>query len=459
MRPVRLVDSTVEEIRSERVRINLQWLVKLRWAAILGQLLTIGVVTSVMDVAVPLAPLLVLVGTIAASNLGLALTTGRRAESRDAGHRRPDPHAATLVGGVMVVDILILAGLLYFTGGSTNPFVIFFLVHVVLGAVFLPSRWALALVVLTVSCFGVLFGNHRPLEVLETDSVRRWGFFVAFVVASAVSVSFVLRVRRVLEKREQDLRRARRRKERLDRVEALVTLAAGAAHELATPLSTIAVVAKELERDVEAIRPAPADGDEIADDVRLIRREVSRCRNILDQMSGRAGETAGELVEWTSIADILDDVVVALPESSRERVRVRIAGDVGTRRVFAPRQALARVLRSLVKNGLDASAATEPVVVHVDAAADEFRLVITDLGSGMTDEILEQSFEPFFTTKEAGRGMGLGLFLARSVIERLGGTLALHSKPGEGTRATAVIPRDGQLTEPVEPEGAKRDGE
>jgi two-component system sensor histidine kinase RegB len=215
---------------------------------------------------------------------------------------------------------------------------------------------------------------------------------------------------------------------------ALTTLAAGAAHELSTPLATIAVASRELER---ALVAAPVALDCSAD-ARLIRQEVDRCQLILDHMSGRAGGSAAETAMPARIDAVMADVVARLTADQVDRLRIQVASDLPS--IVAPRAGLVQVLLSLIKNAFDATEPPRPVAIDVAATNRSFRFVVQDQGPGMPPDVLRRAGEPFFTTKEPGRGMGLGLFLARIFAERCGGSLSLRS--GRGTVAVLELPAE-----------------
>jgi two-component system sensor histidine kinase RegB len=228
------------------------------------------------------------------------------------------------------------------------------------------------------------------------------------------------------------LRKAEAQRARSEKLEALGTLAAGAAHELATPLSTIAVVAKELEAD--AVR---LDDASLSEDVRLIRSEVTRCRNILDHLSADAGHSAGEALAKVGVDALLQAVLENLP--APERIRLTVEPSARAAELTVPRYAAAQALRGLLENALEAGGAA-PVELRVARREDTLALTVRDRGAGMPPEVLARAGDPFFTTKQPGRGMGLGLFLARSVVERLGGMLELESSPGRGTTVSVTLP-------------------
>jgi two-component system sensor histidine kinase RegB len=218
----------------------------------------------------------------------------------------------------------------------------------------------------------------------------------------------------------------------------LSTLAAGAAHELGTPLATIALVAKELEHGLGSGK----DLATLTPDARLIRQEVERCRGILQQMAARAGEGAAEMPSKVSVHGVEQGVSEALGlglgSVSFERI-----GELNE--LVAPERLLVQVLANLVRNAFDAQAEVGKleavrVVSRVEPERAEFE--IFDQGSGIPAHQSARVGEPFFTTKPPGRGLGLGVFLARAFAEKVGGDLTLEPRPGGGTVARLTLPRN-----------------
>jgi two-component system sensor histidine kinase RegB len=401
--------------------INFSWLIKLRWGAIAGQVVTILGVDRGMDIRLPLAPLGAILLVELVTNIGCVLLarSGRTVEERWS-------------GTVMGCDVLLLTGLLYLTGGPLNPFSFLYLVQIALAAMMLGARWTWTLVALSLSGSGVLFVAHRPLPLDRADhmSVHLRGMWVAFGVAAGFIVYFLMRVRRSLEARERDLAAARHLAARQERLASLATLAAGAAHELSTPLGTIALAAKELERQLAGTAASAME------DAQLIRAEVDRCRAILERMAVDAGQSAGESpVELT-----VRELIRASLDGARERPPVRVEVDTDGERLRLPGRAVAQAIGSVVKNAQDASPPDGEVTLRARLVDEELRVEVRDRGRGMPPEVLARVGEPFFTTKAPGQGMGLGLFLTREVVERLGGQLRIASDPGRGTTATLKLP-------------------
>ncbi|QDU95301.1 ATP-binding protein [Lignipirellula cremea] len=422
--------------RNAAVSLNAAWLVRLRWLAAAGQLATVLLALGAYQIQLPLAPLLGVVGFTAITNLALAWWLRHR-QGVVAGPETPHP---ALLAAVMAVDLASLTMLLYFTGGVTNPFAVFFLVNLALAAVVLPRPWAWSLTAGAVICFAMILVVHRPVPELEQRSngqhMSLWeqGMLAAFFGCATVTTYFITRLTKELRRRENELRIAEQQRARSERLEALATLAAGAGHELASPLSTIAVVAKELSRHlVDADAPAS-----VREDVELIRSELDHCRNILHRMAGNAGQMMGEEVSHLTIGEFLDDVLSGLRRPGL--IDLQVSDEDRLRPIQLPLQSMAQSLRGVLQNALDASAPEATVQLRVVPEGEDWLFETRDQGSGMTPETLARAGEPFFTTKDTGQGMGMGLFLARSVVERLGGSLEIESTPGNGAVVSIHLP-------------------
>jgi two-component system sensor histidine kinase RegB len=427
-----------------RLVINPGWLVKLRWAAVIGQILTISIVGWGFGIPLAYPPLLAMIAIIAATNVAFHLWCHQMGRQPLVAQRAS--RVESVLGSLLLLDLCTLTGLLYFSGGAENPFVLFYLVNLALSAVLLRPLWAWTLTFLATSAMGMLIALHAPFPVARDGLVAtRFGVvtgvqllglgqLVAVATAATVITYFVTRLTRDQSRLEQELRTIDQRRARSEKLEALGALAGGAAHELASPLSTIAVVVKELSRRV-ANSPAPS---ELTDDLQLIREEVDRCRSILNRMAADAGDISGEGVRLVRPDELIEEILTGL--RLRARVQKSLGPGVDQVRLCVPKVALAQALRGLVQNALDASGSAGTVSLSAEIAGKRLRLECRDEGVGMPTEVLARAGEPFYTTKGVGRGMGLGLFLARSVVDRLGGSLELHSRAEQGTTATVLIP-------------------
>jgi two-component system sensor histidine kinase RegB len=335
------------------------------------------------------------------------------------------------------LDLILFSALLYFSGGPANPFSFLYLIHIALAAVVLPPRTSFALVAAALACSLGLFWLHVPLPHDHAHHMQEYGWhmrgmWVAFGLAACFIVYFIQRVLRELRGIEHELSLSRERATRGEAVAALAMLSAGAAHELASPLSTIAVASGELLRRF----PEAGASDAPRADVLLIKSQVERCRAILDELAAEAGQAQGSSfgeLTWQSILDHgaqgFDSHRLAINTPAGEPVR--LTGSL---------TAVSRALRNLLTNAFDASSPNGTVRLEVSQPAGGLAFTVEDDGTGMPEAVLARATEPFFTTKPAGKGMGLGLFLAQSVAEQMGGRLELASRAGRGTQARLVLP-------------------
>jgi len=413
----------------ERNWVNIQWLARLRWAEIAGQAGTVLVGQFLLDGALPMAELLAVIAIGLVSNLAIELYFfGDRRRAEDI----PPPVHERQIALVMMLDIAVLTGLLYFSGGPHNPFAFLYLVQIALATVLVRALWSWTLVGLSFVGFGILLLAYQPLAI--PDDSRMIGMWVALGVASAFVVHFLRRITGALAERDAELTEARGLAARQERLASLATMAAGAAHELSTPLGTVALAAKELEHALTKTGAA-----ELAADARLIREQVGRCRTILEQMAQGAG-TVGEGVATCTLGELLDESMVGVRDAPT--VHRDVPAELAKQVLRLPPRAVSQALRSLITNAQDASPPTAAVMVTVRGEGGTLELAIHDRGGGMPSEILARVGEPFFTTKAPGRGMGLGLFLARAVVEAVGGNLEIDSTAGTGTVVRVTLPTD-----------------
>ena len=455
------------------------WLLHLRSFAVAGQLATILFAGWGIGVQLPYIPLLALVGLTAVTNViygiwlrrydgpqnqvqglsgnDLAAPQQREQDSPDATPRPAprwgsdrefaaleqdgSPRVQKVALGLMLLDLATLTAMLYFSGGAANPFSFFYFVNLAVGGVMIWPKAAWSLTVVATIGYGLILRFSVPVAELGMETVsngfdlRTLGLMLAFTTCASVVTYFVTRTSGLLRAREKQLRENQLAQAADRKLESLTTLAAGAAHELATPLSTIDVVARELTRHLEGVeKPATVDQD-----LKLIDHQLDLCRHILQRMRGAAGDSMAQ--EWfrTTVGELID----ATLEGVRDPHRVDVVDgteDVENKTLWMPEEAVAQAIRNLIHNGLDASGIDGRVRVESRLDQRNVEFIVTDQGQGMSDEILGRVGDPFFTTKEPGRGIGLGLYLTRNVVSQLGGSLNFRSAPGQGTSAIVTLP-------------------
>ncbi|MGQ0658909.1 MAG: ATP-binding protein [Chromatiales bacterium] len=399
----------------------LRYLLLLRAIAMGGQVIALVVAHVLLDTPVPWASIAIVMGL-------LALVTVR--SWRRITTQAPVSEASVL--HQLCIDIAALAVLLYFTGGSWNPFASLFLLPITVAAATLRSAYTWLLVGCAAACYTALmfFHVHTLHWVHEDDrfSPHLWGMWLGFLLSAGIVAYFVARIGATLRVHDRELARARE-------LIALGTLAAGTAHELGTPLATMAVVARELERD---------HGDKASrvEGLRVLRSQVGRCKEILARMASGAGQAPAEAGARVSIDRYLDEIIgewrVLRPEVT---ATVRLAGVQPPPQIVADRT-LSQVFINILNNAADAS----PGRVEVEGtwSASELKLEIRDEGDGLPAAMHGHVGEAFVSTKAGG--MGLGLYLARTTLDRLGGRLELRKGiAGRGVSAAINLPLTGLL--------------
>ena len=404
------------------------WVVRMRYGMLAAQLALLFFLGVGLRMDLPLGWLAVPLAITAFSNLIL-----RR---NFIVSRNPQ----VLLGALFCLDTICLTVVLGLTGGPMNPFSLLYLVQIMLSAMILSKSWTWILGFLSTFSFGLLFWFNRPVAAFSPHheeagiSLHLIGMWIAFAIAALLITFFIGKVAEAVRQHERETLNLRDRLAKSQRLASLVTLAAGAAHELGTPLGTIAIAANELERAAAQQQRA----DTILDDARLIRSEVARCRQILQRMSADGAETPGEASVPVSLPHILSDVAARFDRYPELRVANREAP--GGLIVILPREATVQAISALVKNALDSNIDHRPVILRAEVSEGQIRFIVEDQGAGMPPEILNHIAEPFFTTKQPGLGMGLGTFLVRMFAEHLNGRLSFDSAVGQGSTVTLEVP-------------------
>ncbi|MDE2445414.1 MAG: ActS/PrrB/RegB family redox-sensitive histidine kinase [Alphaproteobacteria bacterium] len=420
--------------------LRLRTLVRLRWLAVIGQSIAVLGVQFVLGFKLPLALCLAMIALSAWLNIFLSLRwrSGQRMSARPAG---------LLLG----YDVVQLAILLYLTGGLQNPFAFLFLVPVTISATSLPLPWTLTLAALAFACSSVLAVYHRPLPWLEgavlslppTYIAGMWAALVCGTVFSAIYARRIAEEARLMSAALSATELVLAREQRLS---ALDGLAAAAAHELGTPLATIALVAKELKRESPKNSP-------YAEDIDLLISQAARCRDILKRLAAPE-ELSDDIYQQVTLEAMIEDMVAPLRGSD-----VKISIDAGSdgkapspAPIFRRNPAITYGLSNLLENAFDF--AVSAVEVKARWSASQVIVTVADDGPGFDQSIFDQLGDPFVTTrpgygdgapKQDGQheGMGLGLFIAKTLLERSGAFVALANRkaPQAGALIQITWPR------------------
>ena len=407
--------------------LRLRTLVRLRWLAVFGQSLAVLGVHFILDFPLPLGACL---GVIALSAwLNIFLTLRWRSNLR---------LAPTQAGFLLGYDVIQLALLLYLTGGLENPFAFLFLVPVTVSATSLPLKWTLWLSTIAFICASFLAIYHQPLPwntaaPLVLPKVYIVGMWAAIMCGVVFSSIYARRIAEEARQMSSALTAAELVLAREQRLSALDGLAAAAAHELGTPLATIALVAKELKRELPKKGPHTEDID-------LLISQTGRCREILSRLANRDTQ-ADDMYARVKLSVMIEDLVAPIrgPDVS---IDITIAGEgtaaQSSEPIFRRNPAIAYGLQNLLENAVDF--AEKKVSIVAQWSASKVSLLISDDGPGFDQAIFDRLGDPFVTTRpgygvdsesERGRheGMGLGFFIAKTLLERSGATVSLANRP------------------------------
>lgn len=333
-------------------------------------------------------------------------------------------------------DALTLTFLLHWTGGLQNPFAIFYLVQLTLAAVALRASAVVSLGLLTALACAWLWQRALPLRMAEGSPVpaelMTQGFFVALVLTGGFVLTLLLALRRRSHRLQKERERLRAELEARERFLSVAALATGFAHELGTPLGTIALAAEEMQAQPDAAAAA------------IIAREAARCQKVLQRLRELGEEATGMSAEPCVVWRTVDAALKELPEAQRGRVRLDLKAGEASVACAGLREALLVLLR----NALLASADDEKVVLRVDAQEGMLRFTVEDHGPGFGDEMLRHWGEPFRSTREPGSGLGLGLFFVRRLASAMHGRVEVRNRTEGGACVTLLLPPQPAVDEP-----------
>jgi two-component system sensor histidine kinase RegB len=398
----------------------------LRNAEIICIGLGIVIATTFFDLALPLQQLLVILGLIAGLNLytWVRLRTGQKFGNRE-------------VFILMLLDVAGLTAVYFHTGGASNPFVWFYLLPLMIAATILPRWYTWIMAGITVLCYSALFliaapgMNEHAHHGGNGFQMHVFGMWLGFVMSAGFVAVIIVGMAHSLRERDQKLADARELALSNERLVALGTLAAGTAHELGTPLGTMAILASELEQEFAD----SADGETVRR-LGILRRQIDRCKQALSTLSAAAGAQRAESGHPMEVQSYLDEVISEW-QSQRPDARLQIEKESSdsTGRIIAERT-LSQALINILNNAADAS--PDHVTLRSRCTGSELTLEVSDRGPGLSAEIHRQLGKHPVTTKR--EGLGVGLYLAHATIERLGGRLSIQNRGEGGTTLTITLP-------------------
>jgi two-component system, sensor histidine kinase RegB len=428
-----MTDVAASDFRHPRRYVRLDTILRLRWLAVLGQLATIFIVAQGLEFDVEVIPCLTIIGLSALLNLALQIAFNPM-------QRLEPAYAAAL----LALNIIELAGLLFFTGGLENPFSFLFLAPVLISATALPIRLTIALGVLAIVCASVLVYFHLPLpwdgdDPLTLPPIYLVGVWLSIAVAIGVTSLYAFQVTEESRQLSDALAATELVLTREQHLTQIDGLAAAAAHELGTPLSTIFLISRELERTI-------ADGSPMAGDLRTLREQAQRCRDILAKITQLS--SSGAPFDRMPLSTLIEEAVA--PHRDFDiAIKVRIAIGVTREPVGMRNPAILYGVGNILENAVDF--ARTAVEVNASWNNEAVEIIISDDGPGIAPDMLKRIGEPYLSRRRSADeaqsghgGLGLGVFIARTLLERTGARVSFTNRifPDHGAVVHIIWPRD-----------------
>jgi len=414
---------------SREVMKRLSWL---RWLAIFLQVVAIVLAFSLLPMNISATPLLVIVACLAFFNLIVWLRLKRRFQVTD-----------LEIMLHLVIDSIALTALLYFAGGSTNPFVSLLLVPVVLAAAYLRGIYVFWVLLACALLYTFLMSNFLPLppvgERFGGDFMAHiYGMWGTFILSALVGAILVYSLSHTGRERDRQLAEMQQRLLRNEHIVSVGAMAAGTAHELNTPLSTIAMLAEEIELQAQA-------DEQVREDAREIGLQIDHCKERLQRLQQAAEMARGNGGKQMPLDDALMSIIRAW-SALRSEIELTKSFQPGDAPMIYEKHALSLILMNLLNNAADASLENDSSRISISGRTDndDLHITIEDYGKGLSEEQSALAGKVSFSTKEAG--LGLGLILSNATLEQLRGELRMERMPGGGTATHVRIPLDSLTT-------------
>lgn len=408
----------------ETVRRNYYRLFMLRNIEIAAIVLGLAIATLAFHLTLPLQALLVLLALIAGLNIftWFRLITGQCFTDRE-------------IFVQMLLDVAGLTGVFFYTGGASNPFVWFYLLPLMIAATILPRSYTWTMAAITVASYSALFLIAAPMDEHAQHAsgfqMHVFGMWLGFVMSAGFVAVIIVGMAHSLRQRDHKLAEAREQALRNERLVALGTLVTGAAHELGTPLGTMAILTAELEKQY-----TDAGHPDLHRKLGILQAQINRCKETLSVISASAGAGRAESGHRMQVGKYLDTVISEWQSQRQDATLESDINGVDPASEIIAERTLTQALVNVLNNAADASA--DQVTLEANWTNSELTLVISDRGPGLPEEIHQQLGRFPVTTKE--EGLGVGLYLAHATVQRLDGTLLIKDRAGGGTTIIITLP-------------------
>lgn len=438
-------------------RQNLHWLFVLRNLMLLAETFLIFISIYALYLDFPQRPLWWIVASITAVNI----YTWLRLEDQT-------PVTEQEIFMQLVLDVFAITALLYPTGGASNPIIWVYLLPLMITTIMLPPIYAWYMVILTTTMYTILMVYNIPLpsiaphlshdsvvilsdtthlnahlEVLQQDhaisdksyfNLHIFGMWFGFVFSAGLVAFFMAELAKTLKSRERSLAEARENALRNERVVALGTLAASAAHDMGTPLGTMAIIAHEITQDYNY-----CNNPDLYEKMSIIEEQITRCKDALSVMSASAGEMRAESGNVMFLSDYLDSVITQWrTHNVRTKLSFSIDADTGYERQVIAERTLTHALINILNNAAQATNPDLGIDFYTTWDREFATIKISDFGHGFPENFLKfAGLQPVISGKS---GLGVGLFLSYSTLQRLGGKLEFINRPEGGAQVTITLP-------------------
>jgi two-component system sensor histidine kinase RegB len=416
------------------IRENLQWLFILRNLMIFSESGIIFLAIFGLGIKLPQQDILLVIFSIIVVNI---YTWMRLKTEEDVTELE--------IFSQLIIDVFAIASLLYLTGGASNPIIWVFLLPLIVTGIMLPQSYAWYMVILTSSAYTVLIAYNIPLPAIEphltlpemTDpniqhhlhimsdkkyfNLHIFGMWFGFVFSAGLVAYFVVELSKTLRDRERTLAEARESALRNERVVSLATLAASAAHDMGTPLGTMAIITHEVLQDFPAHRYP-----DLQEKMKILEQQISRCKSALSVMSASGGEMRAESGEIMNLVEYIDEVLLQWrTQKPNAKFSLIVKPCIYLPSQIIAERTLTHSIINILNNAAEATQVDKGIELHIQWNNEEVVIEVRDFGKGLPPELLSYTgAEPIGSKKQ---GLGVGLFLACTTIKRLGGAIAFHN--------------------------------
>ncbi len=418
-------------VKNSPLRLGLERLLLLRAFITVAAIAAMMVVQFYSDLDIPFQFILFTVFAIA---LSLALGVWRLVNSQVMSHAELFAH--------LMIDLLLLFVVLLNTGGASNPLISYLLVLLAVTATILPWAYVNGFAALSIAfyTFFILLdlevehdSGHESMSQEVTFQLHLVGMWVIFVVSAILISVFISRMASAIKVREANLAKARENEIRNEQLVAIGTLAAGTAHALGTPLSTMSVLLTELDK----LQPDEIDVGEMKEDISLLKQQVIRCKQSLSDLTRYYNKSDGEVrsnITVATFAKDIQDYIINVHPAANVQFDIALPSDVD----ISSELSLKHAVINIIENSIKAASSSVIVDFRILAKPNQIEIVISDDGPGIPPQVIENFGEPFISLRK--ESMGIGIFLANAAIQKLNGSIELHNLKGGGAQTLIKLP-------------------